>query len=300
MTGQPLQVGLVVLTGMAIVFGGVAIAYGLRHQHPRLADALDLLDGHGIPDPAGLGGPARTGSERAGLWLFRHTPVPLLDAQRRLLELRQKPLAEFYADKLIWMILGAAFPSIIGTAVVLLLGGHLALPVLLSLVCAIAGYFVPDVLLLRSAEQSRADAAEALFTYFDLVILERMANRSGTQALHSAAELSDNPLFRAIRGALARARLEQQAPYAELRRLGRRLRLPELVDLADVMALDDSGAALSEPLRARVRELRDAHLAEVKVAAHNVSERMTLWMALPAMIFGLIFLIPPLLTLIGI
>lgn len=300
MIGPPLQVGVVVLSGMALVFGGVAIAYGLRRQHPRLADALDLLDGRTALGTVPTGGEARTGSERAGLWLFRHTPVPLLDSQRRLLELRQKPLAEFYADKLIWMILGAAFPSIVGTAVVLLLGGHLAVPLVLSLLCAIGAYFVPDLLLLRSAEQSRTDAAEALFTYFDLVILERMANRSGTQALHSASELSDNPLFRAIRGALARARLEQQPPYAELRRLGQRLRLPELVDLADVMSLDDSGAALSEPLRARVRELRDGHLAGLKVAAHNVSERMTLWMALPAMIFGLIFLVPPLLTLIGI
>ena len=50
-------------------------------------------------------------------------------------------------------------------------------------------------------------------------------------------------------------RLEQQAPYTELRRLADDLDLAELRDLSDVMQLDESGAALSGSLRARVREL---------------------------------------------
>lgn len=138
-----------------------------------------------------------------------------------------------------------------------------------------------------------------MFTFFDLVSLERMANLSATQALESAAAASDSPLFVSIRGALLRARLEQRPPYAELRRLADRLQLPQLADIADVMQLDETGAAVTTTLRARVRELRDAHLTEAQVAAHAVSERMTIFMAIPAMVFGLIFLTPPLLRLVG-
>ena len=65
------------------------------------------------------------------------------------------------------------------------------------------------------------------------------------------------------------------------------------------MQLDDQGASLTEPLAARVEELRDAHLTAERAAAQEVSERMTIWMALPVMVFGLAFIAPPLLRLAG-
>ena len=89
---------------------------------------------------------------------------------------------------------------------------------------------------------------------------------------------------------LERARLEQQSPYAELRRLAGALDLPELADVADVMQLDETGAALSGALRARVRELRDAHLTAEQIRASADAEGMTIYMTLPAMAFGLILL----------
>ena len=102
-----------------------------------------------------------------------------------------------------------------------------------------------------------------------------------------------------IRDALERARLEQRAPYPELRRLGAELELPALVDIADVMALDDAGASLSGALRARVRELRDAHLTQARIAASAVSERMAFFMVIPSLVFGMFFLVPPVLRLVG-
>ena len=125
-----------------------------------------------------------------------------------------------------------------------------------------------------------------------------MANQSATQSLHAAAGVSDNTIYTQVRGALERARLEQRMPYAELAALGQRLELPALIDLADVMRLDESGAALSNTLRARVKELRDAHLTVLKMDATRVSERMTVFMVVPSLVFGLIFLVPPLLRLI--
>jgi len=84
-----------------------------------------------------------------------------------------------------------------------------------------------------------------------------------------------------------------------LQRLGRELELPALVDIADVMALDEAGAALSGALRARVRELRDAHLTQAKIAAAAVSERMAFFMVIPSLVFGLFFLVPPVLRLLA-
>jgi len=173
------------------------------------------------------------------------------------------------------------------------------LPAAVGLVAALVGFFVPDILLRRAEHELNADATEALLTYFDLVTLERLANQSGSQSLRSAAAISDVTVFATIRDALERARLEQRAPYAELRRLGAELELPALVDAADVMALDEAGAALSDTLRARVRELRDAHLTRTKIAAAAVSERMALFMVIPSLVFGLFFLVPPILRLLG-
>ena len=106
-------------------------------------------------------------------------------------------------------------------------------------------------------------------------------------------------MFADIRAALERARLQQRAPYTDLKELGRELDLPALRDLADVMRLDESGASLSTALRARVKELRDGHLTAMKMAASEVSERMTMWMVVPSLVFGLFFLVPPLLTLVS-
>lgn len=173
------------------------------------------------------------------------------------------------------------------------------MPGLLSLVLAAVGFILPDIALRVAARDIDADAAEALLVFFDLVTLERLANQSAPQSLRAAAAMSDVAVFASIRGALERARLQQSLPYGELRELGRSLALPALVDLADVMRLDESGASLTSTLRARVRELRDAHLAASKMQAAEVSERMTVFMVIPSLILGLFFLVPPLLTLVG-
>ena len=129
-------------------------------------------------------------------------------------------------------------------------GLPLYVPLLAGGAAAALAFFVPDLLLLRDTKRVRSSAVESLLVYIDLVTLERLANASATQALHNAAQVSDAPLFAQIRGALERARLEQHSPYGELRRLADDMNLPELTDVANVMQLDETGAALSGALRA--------------------------------------------------
>ena len=53
---------------------------------------------------------------------------------------------------------------------------------------------------------------------------------------------------------------------------------------------DDWFDPIETGLRARVRELRDAHLTAEQIKASAHAEGMTIFMTLPALIFGLIFL----------
>lgn len=281
----------------ALVGAGVWSLLAVRVAvHPRLTDAFDLLDGHSTPPGADE---LPQGIDRLGSWVRSrwHRTIPA-DTLRRL-QLKGIGPNRHYTHKALWAIAGLVTPTLFSTVLALALGAGPAIPAAVALAGGVLGFFVPDLLLRQDERAVSSDATEALLTFFDLVILERLANQSGTQALRAAAALSDAAIFISIRDALERARLEQRAPYTELQRLGASLELPALVDIADVMKLDEQGAALSGALRARVKELRDAHLTSAKIEASAVSERMAFFMVIPSLVFGLIFLVPPILRLIA-
>jgi tight adherence protein C len=296
---------LIFLSGILLSGGVVLIVAGSVRATPHLADTIAGLD-RSLMSIQSMGGDrlaigaSRSLSDRVGGWLYRRSPLPLSTAQSRALQIRGRSVTEFYADKAVWALLGMTMPTVFSGFVAELRGGvPIALPVIIGILGALVGYFVPDLLLRGQGRAARNDASTALLMYIDLVTLERLANASATQALHNAAGLSDTPLFRQLRGALERARLEQQAPYIEMRRLSDELGLPELRDLADVMQLDETGAALSGSLRARVRELRDAHLASTLREANASSEGMTIYMTIPAMLLGVMFIVPALMRIVA-
>jgi tight adherence protein C len=293
-------VSLVMLSGMLLAGGLSCLVIAFVGFTPRLEAALERIDADNTESLTSRDvGPISGQSERIGAFLYRVVPIPLSNGQRRALRLQDKSIAEFYTDKAVMAIVGALLPALAGAAFAYLTGHLSMIPTLAALVGGVIGFFVPDLLLRRKAANVRAGASEALLVYIDLVTLERLTNASATQALQSAAALSDVPLFAQIRTALERAQLEQQSPYAELRRLSDQLKLPELADIADVMQLDETGAALSGTLRARVRELRDAHLTREQIKASAAAEGMTIYMTLPALIFGLIFLVAAMLRILA-
>jgi Flp pilus assembly protein TadB len=282
------------LTGCLLAFGGWAVLGGtVVASRPRLGDALDLLDGR-LGTTASEAGPHPFGS-----WVRARLNRPASTVTERRLRMAGRSIEQHYATKAVLAIAGLVLPLLAAAIGVLIVGVTAAPAALAAPVLAVAGFFVPDLLLAAGDDDTTQDATEALLTYFDLITLERLANRSGTQSLRAAADISDVTVFTAIRDALERARLEQRPPYPELRRLGAALELPALVDIADVMSLDESGASLSAALQARVRELRDAHLTQAKVQAGAVSERMTFFMVIPALVFAAFFLVPPILRLLA-
>ena len=294
-----MTISLILLAGMLLVGGLVAVVAALVPANPGLQPALDRLGGDQTPGALTRGEPsAGSASERLGVVVYRRSPIPLTPRQRQLLRLQDKPIAEFYADKVVMAIVGAILPALVGFGWGWMTGRPSWWPAGLALVGLVLGFFVPDLLLRRSGKASQSRAVESLLVFIDLVTLERLANASATEALQSAATLSDVTLFVQLRTALERARLEQQSPYGELRRLAEELELPELKDVADIMQLDESGAALSGTLRARVKELRNAHLTREQIAAGAAAEGMTIYMTIPALIFGMIFLGAAMLTLL--
>jgi tight adherence protein C len=290
---------VVLLSGMLLAAGMSCLVIAFARSAPRLDAALEHIGADG-PERVALRdiGPVIGRSERLGAFLYRTVPIPLTNGQRRALRLLDKPIAEFYADKAVMAIIGAVLPGLAGCAFAYLTGHLSPIPAVAAVLGGVIGFFVPELLLRRAANSVWTGTAEALLVYIDLVTLERLTNASATQALYNAAALSDVPLFVHIRTALERARLEQQSPYAELRRLSDQLKLPELADVADVMQLDETGTALSGTLRARVRELRDAHLTREQIKASAAAEGMTIYMTLPALIFGLIFLVAAMLRIL--
>lgn len=295
MNSDPLLL-LSLASGALVLVGAVLVAAGWRRRPVPLAAAIAQLDG--VHARAPHASDERGWDDRLGAWAQDVARISVRPGLARQLRLQGRSAREFATDKVIYAVLGLVTPAIVAGACSLMLGWSPLIPAGVGLIGAVVGFFVPDLTLQRHSRTVSSDAAEALYTFFDLVTLERLANLSATQALTSAAGLSDAELFAQIRDALERSRLEQRPPYARLSALGEELGLPELTDLADVMRLDESGAALSGTLRARVRELRDAHLTRERIAASSVSERMTVWMTIPSLVFALIFLVPPLLRLL--
>lgn len=296
-----------IILGGAVWAGGVwLIICGLVRQPVRLGDALAQLDGIrpevGSPDlhKVEMLSDASSRVERIGAAFYRLSRIPLSKATLSRLALAGRSIGDFFVEKLVLALSGLCLPFLVASLSSMVgfpLGGFSAV---VGLAAMVMGFFVPDLKLKKASTAQRLDATEALSTYFDLVTLERMANMSAAQAALSAAQLSDVPVFVRIRSTLENSRLQQRPPWVDLRELAVEMELPALGDLADILALDDQGAALAAALRARVAELRDAHLMKERIAAQQHSERMTIWMSFPVMIFALIFLAPPLLRLVGV
>ncbi len=296
---------MAIVTGALAVAGLFCVAISLIRRPVRLADAMTSLEsgavasGDRIQDITRRLDEAPDWDTRMGQWAYSSLRIPLSDGTARALALRGQTMADFHAQKIIGLVAGLAMPQIVWL-VSTALGTHLgATPLVVSLVLAAVGYFLPDVAIRHSTPGRRADASEAVFTFFDLVILERLANQSAISSLHAAASISRSMMFTRIADALERAKLEQRPPWAELKRVADQHDLPQVSDLVEVLSLEEQGASLVDALRARVRDLRDAHLTQEKIAAQQVSESMTIWMVIPTLVFGLIFLTPPLLLLAG-
>jgi hypothetical membrane protein len=277
--------------------GVFLVVMGSTRSPIRLADAIAALDG--VTPASRQTHPQQHGLDAAGSWLHNTLRLPITRKQQRLLLLSGRDVADFFAEKLVLCVTGLLAPALWLVMQVVLGNPVTPMPLLLGPVLGVGGYFLADLRLAKASRQVSRSTSEAVHTFFDLVALERLANASATQAVTQAATISDAPLFRRVATGLERCRLEQVTPWRELHRIADEWDIPELGDFADIMRLEEQGAALAETLQARVRELREAHLAKQRSRAQADTEALTIWMTLPALVLGLGFIIPPLFSLIG-
>ena len=156
-------IGLTLLSGVLLAGGVSCLVIAFAHSTPQLAAALERIGADDTePLPSSDVGPVRSQSERLGAFLYRVVPIPLSSGQRRALRLQDKSIAEFYADKAVMAIIGALLPGLAGGGVAYLTGHLSAIPAIAVVVGGVIGFFLPDLLLRRTAANVRTGAAEAL------------------------------------------------------------------------------------------------------------------------------------------
>ena len=274
------MIALGALAGLLAFAAVTLIAYGLRPPAPRLAHVLTAYDRaratttaqRGVPvDARGwrrrIGVPVATGLLDRG-WLPRRVrdDLALLDID---------PVT-FVIGKTGYAFAGLAAPVVL-VALVETTGASLPLvvPAWLCLTGALVAFLIPDLQLRARADAARRNFRVAVAAYLDLVAM-RMASGAGlAEALHEAARVGGGPAFRQLRRALADARIDGLTPAAALGRLGARIGLPDLVELAARLSLvDTAGAQAETSLRAHAATLRDRELSELRGAANERSQSM--------------------------
>lgn len=293
----------VVLGGMLIALGIVLAVHSLRPAPPQLAAALSQLR-----PPPGTGHIANLAPSRPvrvpivqllptqwRVFLERH--VGARSADLAILDLtRSQLLARMISGALAGLLVPPAVAAVLaalGTA------PPVSLPAGAALGLAAALWWAPARRVRANAAAARAQFTAALRAFLTLVAQERASRGSPVEALEEASRPWHGWPFRMIHSEVLRAELAGDTPWDALRGLGDRLGIDELRVLCDVVATAADGAAVFDTLLAEARTLHHAELAAQHASANAASERLVQPLALLAVGFVLLVLIPPLLRLFG-
>ena len=263
---------------------GVAVVWCARvwfQEPPPLRTALERLTA-----PRTLG-PQTTIAQSGGVWRERLVRTAVRTAEtlgyrfeglRSDLDVTNRTLERHVLDKLLLTWAGLALPAVF-VGVCAAMGASVpvvpAIPVALGL--AVAGFFVPDMVLRHDAERARREVRAALSAYLDLVVII-LAGGAGTEtALFDAATVGTGPGYEAIRRALEGCRYSGTTPWAAFAHLGQRLGVEELRELAAAASLaGEHGAPVRDSLVAKATSLREHQLATAESDAEAATERMTI------------------------
>jgi tight adherence protein C len=271
--------GLVLLLGVGTGVGLWLIVVGLFPRPPRLDKALDAP--HGLTQVPNLEGDGARGwaarwGRPAVRWL-RRAGLPTAGTRRDLATL-DKPVEVHLAEQATAGLFGLLLPP--AAAALLALGGvhtGAGLPAVASLLCGVAGFLAPELSVRAEAAKYRAAFRDALSSFLDLVVISLAAGSGVDQALDEAAQVGSGPAYAELRYALAEARLARVPPWDILAVLGRRVALPELVQLAGTVGLAGTeGAKVRASLRSRAVSMRERQLTDAEGEANAATERMSL------------------------
>ena len=285
----------------AIVFGGglglglFLVVRGLWPTRVPLALAMERLEGAAQTEDEKDRSLAARGSElgRAVTQAQEKAGFPA-SSGRQDAAIVGKPVERFYLDKVVLSVAGfVGLPAVAAVAALGGVGVSLALPLWASVVCGVAGFFMPDVLIHGEAAQRRRSFRHALGAFLDLVAINLAGGAGVESALDDAVRVGQGWAFARLGETLDHARLAGETSWEGLGRLGRELGVNELCELSSSLVLaGGEGAKVRESLTAKAVSMRRHQAAEAETKAQEASQKMTFPTA--AMLFGFfIFLTYP-------
>jgi tight adherence protein C len=230
--------------------------------------------------------PRGRGEDVASLWSALVGRLEVALARRGIgfnrlrpdLEILGRSLEQHLSAKLMWALGGLLAPNVIvavwwsaGLVV------PLAVPAAGSLLLAAAGFMVPDLAVATAATQRRADLRRVLSCYLDLVHTSLAGGQGIGQSLERAAHVGTGWGFDMIQASLQHAKDSGTSEWEAFAELGKRTRMPELVELGGALGLvADEGSKVRASLAARASTLRKRRLAEMEGEAKTADQSMLL------------------------
>jgi Flp pilus assembly protein TadB len=205
------------------------------------------------------------------------------------LEVTERSAVQHAIDRCSTALLLTALPLVVLLGVAMT---GVRLPVALVLAAAVVGaplgWWACDASLARAAARARREFRRALATYLDLVVTLIVGGAGVETALADASVVGAGAAFRQVRGALAAAQERREPPWRALGRLGGRLGVGGLTELAAAVTLaGENGASVSDSLAVKADALRARELDDERAAAERASEAMSL----PVVAMGLGFVV---------
>ncbi|OKI13134.1 type II secretion protein F [Nocardiopsis sp. TSRI0078] len=186
--------------------------------------------------------------------------------------------ASYLAEKFTALVLGLAFPPLLG-GLLSLAGALPAATVAGGMWAAFAllAWFAPDMSLRDEADKRRERMRRALAGFADLVVVSLAGGAGVNGALSDAGAAGSGWAMARIREGLREAALTRQPPWTALRDLGERYDTPEFAELAASLQLAGAdGARIRSSLAAKAKTLRNQFLSEMDAEAQSATERMSL------------------------
>lgn len=287
--GQVTALGLLGGVGLTLILTGCATT---RVDLGRLLARMQTPPSGSVDS----GGAQRSGLQRTLLaWLARvNTRVPDVE-----LELIGETRERFGLIRIGFAAGGALFLPVLAIAAIV---AGLPLPIVVTAGCsltgALLGWLIPPSLVRTQAAAARAVFRRALCSYFDLVALERTADRGPVEALEHPATLGGSWVFTRLRTEMDRARRLGQPPWQALRILADQVGIDELDDLGAILTLSqEEGASIVESLAAKAASMRQRLLADDLAHAHEQNRMLELPLSLLGITIVLFLIFPGLYAL---
>lgn len=267
----------ILAAGALVGVGVVLVVRGLWPLRPTDEELERLLGPVRAPEPAL---PTAGRNPRLGTLARQATTALGFDPGRRLaadLEVAGRT-PEAHASR--QLIAGAwlACLAIGGFTALRAVGVSVPSPLLLIavLLAAGSGPLLATLVLRAEAAERREELRRDLALFLDLMVLVLAAGSGVETALATAAEGGEGWAWDQLREALRPVRVTAEPPWEALGRLGQRVGVVELEELAGAVALAvGSGGRMRESLAARAEALRARELARAQADAAAATERMT-------------------------